>query len=437
MHGLSKKSRESIKKETHMNHDGSFLNYSKNKSIFDLQQILLFIFILSANTLSYVEGLSKFVILYGLCFTFLYLIYIFYIKKIHILPELVIYVTWIIWCIGGSVNAVNKVAYFEGLRTVIQIAIMFFLISGLISTRFKMFEVTMIGLITSGLIQNIYIFSTGELFSALENDTRERVAGLSKNANNFAFQMLTVIFAVFYLWSKKYNYFIRFIMWFTLFVSAVGIIYSGSRNGFFCFFAFIFLWYLFCKQKKLPKHPIFAYAILIAIFIIAYLSISSLLENTLIWRRLSTLDDSSSQTRFFLYREGIELIIKNPVFGIGLNNFSEVSKTGLYSHSDYIEVAANTGIIGFILYFSIYLILWRRLERIRKSVVCPQLMYTIGVLQASILTILISGVGKPHITSKLTWIILSAVAGYTWYLEHNLLNLKKIIGFTSISINRS
>lgn len=420
-----------------MNQDRSFLNYSKNTSIFDLQQILLFIFILSATTLSYVEGLSKVVILYGLCFTFLYLIYILYIKKIHILPELVIYVTWIIWCIGGSVNAVNKMAYFEGLRTVIQIAIMFFLISGLISMRFKMFEVTMIGLIISGLIQSIFIFTTGELFSALENDTKVRVAGLSKNANSFAFQMLTVIFAVFYLWRQKYNHFIRFLMWIILFVSAIGIIYSGSRNGFLCLFVFIFWWYLFCKQKKLPKHPIFAYAILIAIFIIAYLSISSLLENTLIWQRVSTLDDNSSQTRFFLYREGIEMIIKNPVFGIGLNNFSEVSKTGLYSHSDYIEVAANTGIIGFILYFSIYLILWRRLERIRKSVVCSQFIYMTGVLQASILTILIFGLGKPHITSKLTWIFLSAVAGYTWCLEHNLLNLKKIIGFTSISINRS
>lgn len=399
-------------------HTSSDNIFSHNFKIypFSLFQLLLFLFILGAITLSYLEGLSKIVILHGVCFTFLYIIYILYTKRIVILPEVIIYFAWVFWSIGGAVNAANKEAYIQGLRTVIQISVMFFLISGLVSTRSNMFKIALIGLIIGGLIQSMFVCSTGELTTSIET-INARVQGLSKNANSFAFQMLTVIFAVFYFLEKKANYIIRFLLLLTLLVSFIGIIYSGSRNGFLCFLVFLFWWYLFCKQKKLPKHPILVYIILIIIFLILYLSFTSLLEYTLIWKRFSAFDDNSSQTRLFLYKEGFEMISKKPIFGIGLNNFSESSKTGLYSHSDYIEVAANTGIIGFILYFSIYVILWFRLRRIKKNTVDAQLLQIIGVLKASILTILIFGIGKPHINSKLTWIYLSAVAGYTWQIE--------------------
>ena len=68
-----------------------------------------------------------------------------------------------------------------------------------------------------------------------------------------------------------------------------------------------------------------------------------------------------------MYVRGVDLFWENPLAGVGLGNFQVVSGLGAYSHSDYIEVASNTGIIGFILYFSIYgMILWRLLWLVRN-----------------------------------------------------------------------
>ncbi len=386
-------------------------------------QILIFIFIIGASTLSYIEGLSKIVILYGLTFTFLYFIYTLYTKKISIQPETIIYFAWVLWSLGGLTNAANKAAYFQGLRTVIQIAFMFIIIAGLISTKPYILSAAMSGLLVGGLIQGISTFLTGELPAAIESDTRTRLAGLSKNANTFAFQMLTIVFSIFYFWKLKRNRIIRFFLSCSLIIALVGIIYSGSRNGFLSILVFIFLWY-FSQQKKLPKQPILAYTISLIIIIIGYLSIVTLLEKTLIWQRLYQFEDNSSQTRIYLYKEGLEMVMKKPFWGIGLNNFSELSTTGLYSHSDYVEVAATTGIIGFFLYFSIYIVLWRRITRIKKLTSNSDLLHITGIFKASILATLFFGFGKPHITSKVTWIFISTLVGYTWYIEHYLKNLK-------------
>lgn len=405
-----------------MNYFSNHLVYDDKKTFsIDFMQILLFLFIISATTLSYIEGLSKLVILYGLSFTFFYVIYILNIKKISIHPEVIAYLAWVIWSIGGYPNAINKSSYLEGLRTVIQIASMFFVISGLISARSNMANIAMAGLIAGGWIQIIFIFVTGELTTAFEIDTKMRVSGLSKNANSFALQMLITIFAVFFLWGKKLNFLQRFFLACTFLTSLVGIIYSGSRNGFLGLLSFLALWFFLCKRKNLPKHPIFAYSVLIFIFVVIYLSVFTVFETTLVGHRLSQLEDNSSQTRIYLYSEGLEFIKKNPFFGIGLNNFSELSSTGLYSHSDYLEVAANTGVVGFILYFSIYIILWFRIKYLKKLIDGNHLLYIINIFSAAILTILIFGFGKPHITSKITWIFLAIVSGYTSNLK-NILN---------------
>ncbi|MEJ2636988.1 MAG: hypothetical protein P8184_17085 [Calditrichia bacterium] len=69
------------------------------------------------------------------------------------------------------------------------------------------------------------------------------------------------------------------------------------------------------------------------------------------------------------------------------------------------------------LYFSFYLILWRRLLRLRSKTTDLKLIYEIGFFRAAILTILLLGFTKPNITSKITWIFLAGAAGYTWIME--------------------
>jgi O-antigen ligase len=336
-----------------------------------------------------------------------------------------IYFFWVIWCLGGYPVAASKVQFLEGLRTVIQIAAMFFVISGQTSGDNKASSTAMMGLLLSGMILAVFSFINGELTVAAELDTRSRIESITGNANSFSYQMLITIFAVFYLWTDFRSFSIRVFFVLVAAISIIGIIYSGSRNGFLSLVAFTFIWYIYSK-KKIPKHPIVTYLILILIFTGIYFFATHLLENTLLWQRISQFEDNSSQTRLSLYMEGLGMIKKSPIFGIGLSNFSVLSKTGLYSHSDYLEVASNTGIIGFIIYFSIYIVLWRRLSLIKKITTDSFILYKVNIFKTAILTILLFGFGKPHITSKITWIFIAIAVGYTSFVKSRISHFLKM-----------
>ena len=70
----------------------------------------------------------------------------------------------------------------------------------------------------------------------------------------------------------------------------------------------------------------------------------------------------SIDSRTDMIGEGIAILSDNPVIGVGLDNFRHVSEAGTYSHSNPIEVSVSTGLVGLLLYYSIYaLIGWRAL----------------------------------------------------------------------------
>jgi O-antigen ligase len=70
--------------------------------------------------------------------------------------------------------------------------------------------------------------------------------------------------------------------------------------------------------------------------------------------------DNSTLGRLWLAEQAIDLSLRNPLLGVGLDAFrmAKASNTGMtigtYSHSNYLEVLVSTGIAGFVLYFSIY-----------------------------------------------------------------------------------
>lgn len=65
--------------------------------------------------------------------------------------------------------------------------------------------------------------------------------------------------------------------------------------------------------------------------------------------------DSSAITRALMIQSAMNVFYDNPVFGVGLDNFRFFNAVRLtYSHNNFVEIAANLGIIGFISYYWIF-----------------------------------------------------------------------------------
>ena len=374
-------------------------------------EALLMLFIIGLFTLSNIEGLSTIVVVFGILLSWLFAIYFLHLR-LKVQPEVILFFLWIAWSIIGVFNVHDLGLLLDGFVGILQIGVLLFLVAGLTAIR-QSLTLTMSALVIGGLIVATSGIFTGEFQMAADLQTGTRIGGIAGNANAFAYHLLFVLFAAFYFLGTKIPHWLRILFWGVAGIAIVGVIYSGSRKMFVGVLAFVALWYIFCHGRKFFAKPIYTFLLVTSLAVGIYYTTTYVMSQTYLGQRIHRSMDKGEDVRTELYREGFEMIKSSPVFGVGLNNFRALSSFGFYSHSDYIEVAANTGIVGFLLYFSIYGVLWRRLNRIGSLAENSHLSYVTGLLKAAILTILLLAFGRPNITSKITWLFLGSAIGYS------------------------
>ena len=375
---------------------------------------LISLLIIGFMTISLVEQLSRVMVILGIGTSFFFAIFylLYYRKKIP--PEVILFFIWVIWSLSGWFVAVDRTLFIVNLITVCQIVVLTFMIAGEVNIYERITPI-MFAIIIGGIILTLSGYISGQFTMASESSARLRATGLAENPNQFSYQLIFVLFAVFYFWRPNISLINKLLLSCIILFSLFGIIYSGSRKSFLAAIFFITVWFILCQGQFIKKRPFQSILIFIIICISIYLIATYTLNNTYLGRRLSAAAiEHGSESRIRLYKDGFKMIMENPVMGVGLNNFRVFSTYGLYSHSDYIEVAANTGIIGFLIYFSIYLFLWFRLWALKKMTNDEHIHFTIGLFRAAILTILLLAFGRPNITSKITWTFIASAIGYSY-----------------------
>lgn len=75
------------------------------------------------------------------------------------------------------------------------------------------------------------------------------------------------------------------------------------------------------------------------------------------------------ESRWFLILYGMEWFKEKPILGYGINNFRVLSNgtslfmgNNFYAHNNYVELLVDVGIIGFFIYYSCYIIFWKKLK---------------------------------------------------------------------------
>ena len=107
--------------------------------------------------------------------------------------------------------------------------------------------------------------------------------------------------------------------------------------------------------------------------------------------RTSNVLDTSSQKRLGYYKFAIKSILNNPILGIGLGNwkiYSIKSESQVYDdyqipfhvHNDYLEVATETGIIGMLLFFGIYIYIFLGYIKFFRRPKIPEKDKVLGII---------------------------------------------------------
>lgn len=90
--------------------------------------------------------------------------------------------------------------------------------------------------------------------------------------------------------------------------------------------------------------------------------------------------DGSTIVRQLMIRKGIELFKKKPLLGNGLGSFANLAGFGTYAHNNYIELLANTGVLGFFSYYLSYIYILCKLIKYRKKSEIIPFLTLIGML---------------------------------------------------------
>jgi len=133
------------------------------------------------------------------------------------------------------------------------------------------------------------------------------------------------------------------------------ILFSGSRKSLLIGFL---VYFLIRNKENTKKIFIFLFLLPLIFAGIGYLIFKVDIFYNVIGNRLETLIDvlkgEADNIRISMIKEGIRLFINKPIFGNGIDAFTRLSGFETYSHNNYIEILVNYGLIGFIIYYSIY-----------------------------------------------------------------------------------
>jgi len=188
-----------------------------------------------------------------------------------------------------------------------------------------------------------------------------RAAGLARNANLFA---IYLAFTAFIIWTSPQK-----MPWWAHFLGVMflsyGIVFSGSRKSLLILAVAVagaIVWAVF-RIRKPSTWAMLAAGTVFSIILFAYINT----RQVNVEEKLSSLTSVKRMTRLFsgqysgeetsrqnLILEAINVWQKNPIIGTGAAQFEVVSPEKAYAHSNYFEILADYGLLGFGLFYTLH-----------------------------------------------------------------------------------
>jgi O-antigen ligase len=265
-----------------------------------------------------------------------------------------------------------------------------------------------------------------------------RLTSFTANPNYAGFLCLYGLFGVaYFLWNRKKQGLVFWPLLVLPFI-ATTLVLSGSRKSLVSVGVFALMWALLAYGRaKISRMR--SVLLLLVIAAALYVAGRFVVENARVGERFrqASRDPYLSTGRYNLYQEGWTMFLQSPVQGVGLGNFGTRSSLAAYAHSDFMEVLATTGFVGFVLYLSIYLVLWLRLRRILKRRKDATSRYRAGLCQAMIITLLVLGLGAPNFLDPLYLYTLGLMIGHARAMEQDLRSTRPVESRASKDVTSS
>lgn len=188
----------------------------------------------------------------------------------------------------------------------------------------------------------------------------DRAEGLTGNANSLGIQLSLAAFFLLLALPRR-----RLPGLLALAFIVVATLTTGSRKLIFVWFAYLLVVFRdFLPAFRRPSIGLGLAVLLAPAAVWASLTYAPLLGLSVAWEDITfvrrvegTFEGRGTVNRFGMIEDGLETWARSPVFGHGINQYRFVGSFGAYAHNNYVELLANFGVVGVVLFYSIYLVI--------------------------------------------------------------------------------
>lgn len=254
---------------------------------------------------------------------------------------------------------------------------------------------------------------------AIAGDEYFRLTGIAGNANGLAtYARVAIIMSLYYALSEK-NWIWKAIAIASLALCLNVLIQTASRGN---FANVLFSMVLFFSLKRLSGARLGVTLFVVYLLYLAFLTFGEdLLGDTFLYKRITrneSLEDAiESESRIDLYIRTFDLFLSQPFFGVGLNQVQQY--LGKISHTDFLDIAAQTGIFGLIAYLSIYIKLFRRIINHWRDNIAKFSSFASSFFMTLFISEIIYGISNPNWFSQLNMVLLAISVTHFIILENN------------------
>ena len=359
-------------------------------------------------------------------------------NRLIISREYKILMAWFFWAILSSFFAVNQFMSLVKALTLLQVMGVSFIIFNFTVWQGRSsgfwFSVIIIALAASG-----FVFLSPQKFIGMDG----RMHGTVGNANLFSVLLLAaMISSLVFVYSAK-NIMVKVFSFAATVFLFYMVLETGSRKGMFGAL-FVSMYALFILSIRTYKSSKAKYLMsLVIAFLVMSLAVFFVMNGkhahrieglvTAYQEGDASAADRSLEGRYELYKIATNEALKRPLFGVGLDNFRNIntggyfgSSVGAYSHSNYMEVMVSTGIIGLLLYVSIYIVMLSRLYRLRRAVYYSDIVGDYAITSSLFIMIIIFDFAMVSFSEKVSWFLLAGIMAQIYIIENKLrLHTKK------------
>lgn len=317
-----------------------------------------------------------------------------------------------LWSMAGYFFAPNRDLFANYLRQIGELALIVLFVSVILkySGGTRWFFLAFLG------VALYSVFSQSEVVGLEQLQMKSRIA----SANTLGFNCFMGLLGALALWGETDKWWVRSALAAGGLFAIYGVVLSASRGAFIASILLILLWVPLCLVGG-SRYKFAAFVGAVLVLYVGHMAYRQVVQETYMGKRFtqaSHLEDNSSQTRLDLAYMGWRLFKENPILGCGVGQFGVASGRGLNAHSEVVEIAATTGVPGLILYYSAFILAWKRLSRSFRWLAEPRARYRVNIARIALLTLSISGaLTRPNFISQNTMFMLGVAVGVAHWAE--------------------